>query len=143
MPRSRMSLSYFSLDPRFGFAVEQCFDGHRGLVTRSSRSSLRVAAPAGLERPSSLFLHRIFSGRPAPIGVDAWGSEFVAPEFDDMLHLLFQWVAKARRPGRVSRLSATCPMVKNLGTSVVLRAPLRVQSPAAGEPESPVKEKRV
>jgi hypothetical protein len=47
----------------FGFAIEQCFDGS-SLVTRSSRSSLRVAAPAGLGRPASLFFRCIFSGPP-------------------------------------------------------------------------------
>lgn len=50
----------------FGFAVEQCFDGS-SLV---SRSSLRVAAPAGLGRPASLFFRCIFSG-PALNGVRA------------------------------------------------------------------------
>jgi len=57
----------------FGFAVEQCST---------------AAAPAGLERPSSLFFRCIFSGRPALNGVDAWGNECVGASTDQGNRLL-------------------------------------------------------
>src|SRR5438128_10882625 len=57
----------------FGFAVEQCST---------------AAAPAGLERRSSLFFRCIFSGRPALNGVDAWGNECVGASTDQGNRLL-------------------------------------------------------